>query len=112
MENQIETLLEVIKNDYADFQDRSNSDGRYTEIQKEMRKEFNENLEVKYGNKYIKIIQNNSVWGFIVNVDDDKKFRKGDLLKPASWATPARNKARGNVLDGGYTVRWTGPLYL
>jgi len=52
------------------------------------------------------------VWGFIVNVDDDKKFRKGDILKPAGFNAPARNKPRGNVIDGGYTIRWTGPEYL
>jgi len=37
-------------------------------------------------------------------------FRYGDILKAASWATPARNGARGNVFEE-YTVRWTGPLY-
>ena len=63
---------------------------------------------VQKGNKYTKIIQNNCVWGFVVAVDNDKKFRKGDILKPAGWAGPARNFARGNILDGGYTVRWAG----
>ena len=67
--------------------------------------------------KYIKIITgkhggNRSVWGFIVNTDEDKKFKKGDLLKAAGWAAPARNSARGNILKGGYVINWTGPLYL
>ena len=35
-----------------------------------------------------------------------------DLLKPAGWNAPARNKPRGNVLEGGFPVNWTGPLYL
>ncbi len=53
------------------------------------------------------------VWGFIVKTDTDKKFRKGDILKAASWAAPARNKARGNILEGDFSwVRWTGPEYL
>ena len=44
---------------------------------------------------------------------DDQKFKAGDLLKAASWAAPARNKARGNILKGDYSwVRWTGPEYL
>ena len=49
-----------------------------------------------------------NVWGFVVAVDDDKKFKKGDLLKPAGYNAPARNAARGNVLEGGFRIRWTG----
>jgi hypothetical protein len=30
----------------------------------------------------------------------------------AGWAGPARNKARGNVLEGGFGIEWTGPRYL
>ena len=78
--------------------------------------EYTNGISVEYGRKYIKIITsrhggNASVWGFIVGVDNDKKFKKGDLLKPAGWAAPARNAARGNILDGGYAINWTGPLY-
>ena len=25
---------------------------------------------------------------------------------------PARNKPRGNILEGNYPMQWTGPLYL
>ena len=65
------------------------------------------------GTKYIKISAGGSVWGFVVNTDNDKKFRKGDILKAAGYAAPARNAATGgNILDGGYTINWTGPLYL
>ena len=49
---------------------------------------------------------------FVVNTDDDKLFKKGDLLKCAGWAKPARNKPRGNVLEGGFPINWTGPVYL
>ena len=88
-----------------------------TEVARKMRLEFATGIEVSYGKKYIKIITgkhggNRSVWGFIVNTDEDKKFKKGDLLKAAGWATPARNAARGNILKGGYVINWTGPLYL
>lgn len=71
------------------------------------------------GKKYIKIISEDnqrSVWGF-VNIGNDK-FQYGDILKAASWAAPALNKARGNVFDG-YEVlgkrnhmRMYGPDYL
>ena len=79
-----------------------------------MNKEFTEGWVVKEGTKYIKIMTNNggSAWGFVVNTDSDKKFKKGDLLKCAGWNKPARNAARGNVLSGGYNINWTGPLYL
>ena len=75
-------------------------------------KDFIDNLKVVPGKKYTKITSRGSAWGFIVAVDNDKKFRKGDILKPAGWATPARNHARGNILDGGYAISWTGPAYL
>lgn len=78
-----------------------------------MKKEFTEDWVIETGSKYVKILTNNGgeVWAFVVKGDNDKKFKKGDILKPAGWATPARNGARGNVLDGGYSINWTGPLY-
>ena len=83
-----------------------------------MNKNFTEGWVVKEGTKYIKISVSNgniiggSAWGFVVNTDNDKKFKKGDILKCAGYSAPARNAARGNVLDGGYNINWTGPLYL
>jgi len=81
--------------------------------------EFREKFMVNVGQKYIKIGRksdhNNkmgSVWGFVVNTDDDAKFKRGDLLMAAGFSKPARNAPRGNVLDGGFGIRWTGPLYL
>ena len=100
--------------DYNSFMVPKN---KYDEITAKMRLEFATGIEVLYGNKYIKIVTGKhggqrSVWGFIVNTDKDKKFKKGDLLKAAGWAAPARNAARGNILKGGYVINWTGPLYL
>ena len=83
-----------------------------SEASEEMKKEFADGFVVKKGKKYIKILSGTSAWGFIVNTDDDKLFKKGDLLKCAGWAKPARNRARGNVLEGNYGIDWTGPLYL
>ena len=106
--------LETLKNDIiADYENWQTLGGKpRTEVQARMLDEFINKLRIVEGSKYIKVITGSSVWGFIVKGDNDKKFRKGDLLLAAGWAAPARNKARGNILDGGYTVRWTGPLYL
>jgi len=80
---------------------------------KDMCEEYADSLGFIYGNKYVKMVSKGAgVKLFIVAVDDDKKFRKGDILKPAGWAAPARNAARGNILEGGYPINWTGPLYL
>ena len=98
-------LLENIRSDYS-FKERTD------DIAVSMTKEFNDNLSYTVGSKYIKVMTKSSVWGFVVNTDNDKKFKKGDILKPAGYNAPARNKPRGNIVDGGYTVRWTGPLYL
>ena len=75
------------------------------------RMESGEILSHEIGQKYIKIVRDGGVWGFVVNVHDDAKFKYGDILLAASWGTPARNQARGNVFEE-YAVSWTGPLYL
>jgi len=77
--------------------------------------EFYDQLSVEEGRKYYKIVRTDNqttVWGF-VQKEDDNKFRAGDILKAVSWAAPARNKARGNILEGDFSwVQWTGPQYL
>ena len=112
MQEQINTLLENIKSEYINFKQRHGS--KDTVTGQKMIKDFDEGLGYKIGKKYIKITKENNgcVWGFVVNTDDDKKFRKGDILKAAGWNAPARNKARGNVVDGDYNIQWTGPNYL
>ena len=95
----------------AAIHDYSSEPYRFNE---EMTKEFADGFVVKKGKKYIKILTNNggSAWGFVVNTDTDKKFKKGDILKCAGYKAPARNAARGNVLEGNYPINWTGPVYL
>ena len=105
MNNEMTALIENIKADYADVRYSSGND----EIRKEMIADFNRKITYKAGSKYIKVFsEGGSVWGFVVNTDNDKKFKKGDILKAAGYAAPARNFPRGNILEGGYTVRWTG----
>lgn len=106
MKEQIEKLFEAVKADFNRFIDN-----------KEMQEEFANELVCKEGRKYVKVMTRNggTVWGFIVNVENDKQFKYGDILKPANFNTPVRNAARANVFnpetfeDG---IRWTGPAYL
>jgi len=109
MNNEMTTLIENIKTDYLEWTTRCagaklGGTGELTEVNEKMIDEFNEEITYKTGSKYIKVFrEGGSVWGFVVNTDKDKKFKKGDILKAAGYAAPARNKARGNIVDGGYT---------
>ena len=94
----LRSYLEHIYTDYCEF-----SDGE------KFRARFAEGLEFKMGKKYVKVITKGSVHSFIVNVHDDPKFKFGDILKAASWASPAKNFARGNILEGNFRgIPWTG----
>jgi len=106
----VEVLVEAIKTDYREYTDRF-AKGEYTETNKRMIDAFESGIGYKEGKKYIKITKENNgcVWGFVVK-EDGPKFRKGDILKAASWNAPATNSARGNVFDG-YDIEWTGPRY-
>jgi hypothetical protein len=113
MNNEMNALIANIKNDYLNWTMGCALKGILSDTNKMMIEMFNEKITYKTGSKYIKVFsEGGSVWGFVVNTDNDKKFRKGDILKAAGYAAPARNAPRGNIIDGGYTIRWTGPLYL
>jgi len=71
-------------------------------------------ITIKPGRKFIKIIRDNSVWGFVV-IDDGMHMGfpivRGDVLKAAGWRAPARH-TRGNIFDDKQDYfRWTGPDY-
>jgi hypothetical protein len=83
------------------------------------RKGGNQFIEFYYerGRKYVHVImkhigqfsigqRSSHSW---IMIDDDKQFKRGDILKSASWKAPARNFSRGNVLCGGFKhIRWAG----
>ena len=114
----IDVMLDQAKADYRKWNTKATSDHRTNEVNENMIKEFDDGFEVKDSSrqKFIKIIRHDRggsrlVWGF-VNKQDFKHFKRGDRLRAAGWNAPALNQARGNVFVPGYTVRWTGPLYL
>ena len=72
--------------------------------------EFENGLGYLPGTKYLKIITEKSVWGF-VNLGNPN-FAEGDILKAAGWRAPALNKPRGNIFNDNYEIAWTGPKYL
>ena len=108
MRNEIEKVLEAMRNDYKRW-----SGPERSQIKDEMTEDFCNGLIVTEGSRYWKITSGRqsqrSVSGFIVKAGD-KKFQEGDMLKAAGWAAPARNFARGNVIDGTGlgNARWTG----
>jgi len=110
MQKELETLVEAIKTDYIHFATRGGKKPLEGYFADQVAK-FDDLITIKEGKKYTKIIKDGSVWGFIVATDNDKKFKKGDILKAAGWNAPARNAARGNIFED-YTIQWTGPLYL
>ena len=118
MENEIKglhLLIEAIKSDYIKYKERSlRSMGREFDPETNSQvKEFCGNIGFKIGRNYIKILHGGAVWGFVVNSDNDKMFKRGDILKAAGWASPARNRARGNVIERNFSwVQWTGPAYI
>ena len=71
-------------------------------------------ITTKGGRKFIKIIRDNSVWGFVAKSDGMHKgvpMKMGDVLKAAGWASPAKH-TRGNIFDDKQDYfRWTGPDY-
>lgn len=106
LELALQKYIAHIKADYAGFGERS-------AIREVMIQEFNAGVVFEIHKKFIKVITGRagggSVHSFIV-LKDDGKFKRGDILKAASWRAPAKNFARGNVLTGKFErrVSWTG----
>ena len=71
-------------------------------------------LSLVAGRKFIKVVNENSVWGFVAKKDGVHKglpMKAGDVLKAASWKAAAKH-TRGNIFDKNQDYfRWTGPDY-
>jgi hypothetical protein len=72
-------------------------------------------IKIKPGRKFIKIIRENSVWGFVGKTDGIHKgipYKAGDVFKAAGWSAPAKH-VRGSIFsDETNWFHWTGPQYL
>ena len=109
----IDVVVTKLSENYADYSKRSNDREQYThnvgKVWQDWYDQYNDDCVASVGRNYIKISYDNSVVGFIVINENDKKFEVGDLLKAASWRSPARNFKRGNVMtELPETIQWTG----
>ena len=100
LEEGIQNIIEASQKDYEEW-----SKGRI----------LTHAYRVEEGRSYIKIIRGHTAHCFVVKketVRNNKVFKVGDILKPASWKAPTMNAPRGNVFEEGSLMNWTGPLYL
>lgn len=75
--------------------------------------DFESSIRYVVGPRYIKVItglgSQESAHSFIVRETRFGQFQPGDILKAASWTSPARNFARGNIFeDVSKAANWTG----
>ena len=109
-------IKNLIKAANADYCDRSyREDGTISDHVLKMQEEFKNGWTIKDGKKYIGIYKTlgsqKSIWGGVVK-EDGGRFKKGDILKAAGYGKYAMNAPRGNVLEGNFSVSWTGANYL
>ena len=114
-------IKNLIKAANADYCDSPSYDGSKTksDLRLEMEEKFKNGWKIKNGKKYIGIYNTigtqQSIWGGVVKEDSaDGLLIKGDILKAAGYGayTMVGAGKRGNVLEGNFSVSWTGANYL
>ena len=113
----VDLLLENIGKDYDSWtgiEPLREMDESSLKIKKESSERFKKGLKLSHGRKYIKVMENNRVWGFIAVTDGVLKgipYKFGDVFKAAGWRAPAK-WARGSIFSNDKFYCWTGPNYL
>ena len=114
----VDILLKNIGKDYDSWtgiEPLREMDESSLKIKKESSDRFKKGLKLSHGRKYIKVMENNRVWGFIAVTDGVLKgipYRFGDVFKAAGWRAPAKH-VRGSIyLDRTDWFHWTGPMYI
>ena len=114
----VNNLIKAIKADYCDGTSYDGSKTK-TDVMLEMEEKFKNGVSIKNGQKYIGISTSSgnqsSIWGGVVKKDSAcGRLKKGDILKAAGYGTYTMVGAgrRGNVLEGNFSVSWTGANYL
>ena len=100
-------LLRLLDNIHKDYEGWSNRIEYSSGVEKV-------DITIKPGRKFIKIIRDTSVWGFVAKTDGTHMgvpMKMGDVLKAAGWSAPAKH-TRGNIFDDNQDYfSWTGPNY-
>jgi hypothetical protein len=112
----LEIYIDHIREDYRQWMTRcGKADERGLDsVRQEMIEEFVSNVRAQEGKKFVKVTTSNgsgsSAHSFIVKKTEGK-FVEGDILMAASWSAPAKNFARGNILEKTFgRVSWTGAV--
>ena len=114
----VNNLIKAIKADYCN---RTSYDGSKTksDTRLEMEEKFKNGWKIKNGKKYIGIYNTigtqQSIWGGVAKKDSAcGRVKKGDILKATGYGayTMVGAGRRGNVLEGNFSVSWTGANYL